>query len=328
MREDKAMRERINQISKELGIPTKKVLDFLFVLQSGIPVENNELVQRIGVSKNALNQAKELLSSLLKPPSKNTQLAESAVKEIGVIFDPDYKPEESLWSLLENGYYRRSVELLEKYADQRPSSDRKYDQFTATIETTARRASILNFFEDVQGKRLLFLGDDDFTSVAVANLHTASEVTVLDIDNRIIDKIDSISKSAKLEINSGDYDARKTLPLTYSGKFDVVFTDPPYTTEGIKLFVSRAVQALDLSNQTARIYVCYGNSDRAKERFLPIYEVFGASGLMIRWVFDKFNRYQGAESIGSASSLFILEVTSKTKPLIIGNYDGSIYTNN
>ena len=325
---DKGMIERINHIAEQTGIPAKKIMDVLFILQTGEPMENNELLQRAGVSKNALNQAKELLSSLLKPPSKSTQLDESVIREVQSLFGPDYKSEEALWSLLENEYYRKSVELLEKYADQRPSPDRKYDQFTATVETTARRASLLNFFEDVRGRRLLFLGDDDFTSVAVANLHTASGVTVLDIDNRITDKIDSISKSERLDINSGNYDARKTLPLSYSNKFDAVFTDPPYTTDGIKLFVSRAVQALDLSNQTARIYVCYGNSDRAKERFLPIYEIFSASGLMVRWIFDKFNRYQGAESIGSASSLFILEATSKTKPLITGNYDRPIYTNN
>lgn len=328
MREERAMRERIDQISKEIGIPTKKVLDFLFVLQSGKPVENNELLQRVGVSKNALNQAKELLSSFLKPPSKNTQLDEKTVQKVQSLFEPDYKPEEALWSLLEDDYYRKTVELLEKYADQRPSPVRKYDQFTATVETTARRAGLLNFFEDVRCKRLLFLGDNDFTSVAVANFQTASRVTILDIDSRILDKIDSISKSEKLDINSGHYDAGKTLPSSYSGKFDVVFTDPPYTTEGIKLFVSRAIQALDLSNQTARIYICYGNSDRAKERFIPINEVFSSSGLMQRWVFDKFNRYQGAESIGSASSLFVLDVTSKTKPLVTGNYDRPIYTNN
>lgn len=48
---------------------------------------------------------------------------------------------------------------------------------------------------------------------------------------------------------------------------------------------------------------------------------------MVRWVFDKFNRYEGAESIGSASSLFVLEVTPRAKPLIRGNYDRPIYTN-
>lgn len=322
------MRERINQISKEIGIPTKKVLDFLFALRTGKLVENNELLQRVGVSKNALNQVKELLSSLLKPPSKSTQLDESAIREVQALFGLDYKPEEALYSVLDDENYRKCVELLKKYKDQRPSPDRKYDQFTSTIETIARRAGLLNFFEDVDGKKLLFFGDDDFTSVAVANFHTASGITVLDIDNRILETIGSISKNEELGINSDNYDARKPLPVPYFGKFDVVFTDPPYTVDGIKLFVSRAIQALDPSNQTARIYVCYGNSDRAKERFLPIYEVFNASGFMVRWVFDKFNRYQGAESIGNASSLFILEVTSNIKPLITGNYDRPIYTNN
>ncbi|MDP3954733.1 MAG: bis-aminopropyl spermidine synthase family protein [bacterium] len=324
----KTIRERIYQISKETGIPTKKLLDFLFVLRIGKLVENNELLQRVGVSKNTLNQVKELLFSLLKPPSKSTQLDESAIREVQSLFGPDYKPEEALWSILENEKSRKSVELLGKYINQRPSPERKYDQFTAIVETTVRRAGLLNFFEDIKGKRLLFLGDDDFTSVAVANFHSASEITVLDIDNRMLGKIDSISKNENLGINSDNYDARKPLPVSYSGKFDVVFTDPPYTTDGIKLFVSRAIQALEPSNQAARIYICYGNSDRAKERFLPIQEIFTASGLMVRWIFDKFNRYQGAESIGSASSLFILEVTANTKSLIFGNYDRPIYTNN
>lgn len=328
MSANKTMHERINQVSKETGIPIKKVLDFLFILRTGESVENNELLQRVGVAKNALNQAKELLSSILKPPSKATQLNEGSTQEVQSLFGPDYKPEEALWAVLENDDYRKSADLLKKYADQRPSQERKYDQFTATIETTARRASLLNLFEDVRDKRLLFLGDDDFTSIAVANLHTASSITVLDIDGRILDKIGLISKSEKLDINSGNYDVRKTLPPSHFSKFDVVFTDPPYTTDGIKLFISRAIQALDISNQAARIYVCYGNSDRAKERFLPIYEVFSASGLMLRWVFDKFNRYNGAESIGSASSLFVLDVTSKIKPSITGNYDRPIYTNN
>lgn len=322
------MRERIIQISQKIGIPTKKALDFLFVLQTGKPVENNELLQTIGVSKNALNQAKKLLSSVLNPPSKSTQLEESALQEIKSLFMPEYKPEEALWTIFEDEFYKKSVKFLERYIGQRPAPERKYDQFTATIETTARRASLLNFFEDIAGKKILFLGDDDFTSVAVANCHTASKVSVLDVDDRILDGIAFISREENLGIATSNYDVRKSLPASYSGRFDVVFTDPPYTTGGIRLFASRAIQALNPSNKAARIYVCYGNSDKAKERFLPIYEAFNSLGLMIRWAFDKFNRYQGAESIGSASTLFVLDVTSKTKPLVTDNYDEPIYTNN
>lgn len=333
---DKDMRKRITQISKETRVPTKKVLDLLFALRTGEPIENNELVQKTGVSKNALNQAKTLLSPFLKPLlspflkplSKNTQLDASAIQEVQSIFGAGYKPEEVLWSILEDENCRRSIELLEKCTDQRPSPKRRYDQFTATIETTAKRASLLSFFEDVESKRLLFLGDDDFTSVATANLGEAERVVVLDIDERILGEIRNVSKNHGLGIETVKYDARQKLPNELVDKFDVVFTDPPYTTEGVGLFVSRAVELLDGDNKIARVYMCYGNSDRAKERFLSIYELITNSGLMMRWVFDKFNRYQGAESIGSSSSLFIAEVTPKTKPVIRGYYDKPIYTNN
>lgn len=325
---NKNVRERINQVSRETGVPTKKVLDFLFALGTGEPVENNELIQRIGVSRNAFSQVKELLSSLLIPTSNRTQLDTETIREIQSCFERDYKPEEVLWAILEDENYRRSIELLEKYTSQRPSPERRYDQFTATIETTAKRASLLSFFGDVKGKKLLFLGDDDFTSVAVANIGGAKKVMVVDIDGRILSKIETASRNHGLGIETIKYDARQKLPTELRDEFDVVFTDPPYTTEGIQLFVSRAVELLDRNNRAARVYACYGNSDRAKERFLPIYEVFTNSGLMMRWVFDKFNRYQGAESIGSSSSLFVAEVTPKAKPIIKGNYDRPIYTNN
>jgi len=324
----KTMRERLNQISKETGVPAKKVLDLLFALRNGEAIENNELVQKIGVSRNALNQVKEKLASVLEPVSKVTRLNASRIQEIQAIFDEGYKPEEVLWAVLEDDNHRQAVELLKTVSVKRPSPERKFDQFTATIETTARRASLLHFFGDIEDRNLLFLGDDDFTSVAVANIGRAKGMTVVDIDGRILSEIEAISGNHNLGIKTVHYDARKKLLTELRGKFDVVFADPPYTTEGIELFTSRAIESLDKSNKAARIYICYGNSDRAKERFLPIYEILANSGLMTRWVLDKFNRYHGAESIGSASSLFVTEVTSKIKPTIRGNYDKPIYTNN
>lgn len=322
------MKERILQVSKETGIPTKKVWDFLLTLRGGELVENNELLRRLGVSKNALNQAKEMFADLLEAPSKDTKLKSETLSQVTSLFSAEYKPEETLWGSLETKKYHQVLEILGRHKDKRPTPERKYDQFTATMETTARRASLLDQNEDIAGKRLLLLGDDDFTSVALSIFRTASNVTVLDIDDRILDNIGRVAREENLKIDLENYDARKALPDRYKQQFDVIFTDPPYTPEGIKLFVSRAIQALDPQNQSARIYLCYGNSDRAKERFLPIYELLTSSGLMVRWTFDKFNRYGGAESIGSASSLFVLDTTSKTQALVTNNYDKSIYTNN
>lgn len=314
------------EVSKRTGIPIKKILDLFFILSSGSPVENNELLRRVGVSGNVLGQVKKALLPFLRPASKNTVLKPEAVEDVQRLYEQSYKVEESLWLPIEDGRFQETVKLIAGCQKSRPVPKREFDQFSATPETTARRAALLNFFGDIRGKRLMFLGDDDITSVAVVSYGTAQEIVVLDIDERILKTIETVSAEQGFKVKTLAYDARSELPISLQGKFDVVFTDPPYTPAGMELFVSRSAQALDLKNQTARLYVCYGNSDRAKERFLPIYEVFGDSGLMMRWVFDKFNRYHGAESIGSASSLFVCETTPKTKAIITSKYDQPIYT--
>lgn len=321
------MYSRLLEVSKETGIPVKKVLEVFFLLSVGEPIGNSELLQKAGVSKNALNQVKKSLSSLLKPISKDTQLNPRALNDVKRVFSEGFTSEEELWTILEGDQFRETVNLLQSIKKKRPLPKREYDQFTATTETTARRASLLSFFGDVKGKKLLFLGDDDFTSIATASLREAERIVTVDIDERILREIQDLSNSHELDIETVKYDARKKPPKELLNEFDVVFTDPPYTPEGFNLFVSRAIETLGPSNKAARIYACYGNSDRAKERFLPIYEVLASSGLMMRWIFDKFNRYQGAESIGSSSSLFVAEITPKTKPTIKGGYDKSIYTN-
>ena len=318
---------RFLEISKETGVPVKKVLDMFFLLSTGEPMDNDELLRKVGVSKNALNQVKESLSSFLKPASKYTQLNSQGLSNTKNLFSESLVGEEELWTILENDRFEGIVKLLQSIKEKRPLAKREYDQFTATIETTARRVSLLDFFGDLKQKKLLFLGDDDFTSIATASLKEAERIVVVDIDERILREIQDLSDERGFGVETITFDARKKLPKELMAKFDVVFTDPPYTEKGFNLFVSRAIETLDPSNKAARVYACYGSSDRAKERFLPIYEVFVNSGLM-RWVFDKFNRYQGAESVGSSSSLFIAEVTPKTKSVIKGNYDKPIYTNN
>ena len=316
------------KVSKKTGVPIKRVLDMFYVLSSGEPVENNELLRKVGVARSSLNQIKEALSPLLRSSSKDTQLKEGLEQKVQTVFEADYTPEEQLFSILKDESYKKAIEILRASSNLRPSPKREYDQFTATLETTARRASLMDFFGDVRGKRTLFLGDDDFTSVAVASLKSAKEIAVVDIDERVLKGIAQMSTKHNFGIKTFRHDTREPLPRNLKSRFDVIFTDPPYTPNGIKLFVSRAIEALDNKNQDGRIYVCYGNSDRAKERFLPIYKILTDSGLMIRWVFDKFNRYLGTESIGSASTLFICDITPKTKPLVKGKFYEHIYTSN
>lgn len=324
---EEKLRQKIYSVSKETGVPSKKIGDMIWALMQG-ERENSELIRLIGVAKNALNQIKADLKEYLQPVSQNTSLNAEGLREAKDTLDDDYFPEEKMWKFIDES--ERATEIvtfLNNTAGLRPIPLRDLDQFTATTSTSARRAILMDFFGDIDQKRILCLGDDDLLSVALGKLGGAADIQVLDIDQRVVDAINDVSQSHNISTKTDVYDARDLLPRKYVGKFDVVFTDPPYTPLGIRLFMSRAVSALDPKNKAARVYVCYGNSDRAKERFLSIQKIFTDSGLFIRWIFDKFNRYQGAESIGSTSSLIICDVTPKTVVTKVDNLTGTIYTN-
>src|SRR3989344_5993346 len=310
--------------SKKIGVPVKKIVDLLTIL-SDTEIENNQLVIKTGISKNVLNQIKKELQSLFKPTSTVTALSEKGRNDSKNF--KEQKKEEEMWNVLKDNKYFEITSLFESFQELRPSPKRNLDQFTATIETTVTRGALLNFFGDVRGKNILFLGDDDLTSISTALFGNAHEISVLDIDKDILHEIKLTSSRYNVSINTTQYDARMQLPNNHKGKYDVIFTDPPYTSNGIKLFLSRAISALNTNNLAARVYVCYGTSDRSKERSLPIQETISQQGMITRWIFDKFNRYQEAVSIGS-SNLYICEVSSRTKPIIKNDYHEPIYTNN
>jgi hypothetical protein len=211
---------------------------------------------------------------------------------------------------------------------ERSKPKRQFDQFYSTIDTAIKRSALMNSQADIKNKRILFLGDDDFTSIPVSRYNLAERIVVLDIDSDILEKIKIIALKERLNLEIKKHDLRNKLPAELEKKFDVVFTDPPYTEEGVRLFISRAIQALDPKNLSARLYFCFGGSDLSKERYLPIYKIINDSGLMPRFIYDKFNKYYGAESIGNSSSLILCDTTPKTKSLIQGKFNGKIYTNN
>jgi predicted methyltransferase len=327
MDEKKKVYFQFLKTAKETGVAVKKILDLFWYLLKYGAIENNQLVQILGVAKNPLNQVKQSLSHYLDPASRTTSLKKETVNQLKSFFDQNYLTEESLLSVIgQTPIYKQSIEFFNSIKNKRILPKREYDQFLATVATSARKAAILDFFADILQKRILFLGDDDFISLVVAKTKKAQQITVVDIDDAVLQKIREIADKQKLSLQTVKHDLRKPLPKELNNKFDVVFTDPPYAANGVALFASRAIEALDKDNQTARIYLCFGNSDRAKERFLPIQEQLTKMGLILRWIFDKFNRYDGAESIGSTSSLYIAEITPKTRPLIKGEYEKPIYT--
>jgi predicted methyltransferase len=140
----------------------------------------------------------------------------------------------------------------------------------------------------------------------------------------MLESIEFFAKKHDYPIQTVLHDLRNPLPNNLLNSFDVVFTDPPYTASGISVFLNRGIQALRKA-PTSRLYFCYGNSDRARERELKIQSLVTEKGLLIREKLYRFNAYVGAESIGSVSSLCRCDLTPQTRSNEIS--EKNIYTN-
>jgi S-adenosylmethionine/arginine decarboxylase-like enzyme len=193
---------------------------------------------------------------------------------------------------------------------ERPKPKREFDQFLATAETVAKRVTKFEERDDLRGRRILFLGDDDLDSLAVAATHQPAEIVVLDIDNDILLTIQKTAQAKGYKnLKVFKYDARKSLPKELIGQFDAVFTDPPYTPSGFGTFLARLCSA---ATRDATIYVCYGYTQKELERPLKIQKLISDWGLLIAEKQEGFNEYTGAKSIGNHSSLYILKKTPQT----------------
>jgi len=310
----------IEAIALKVGLKRAEVEGLLALLKDG-DKENRALLQITGLSKSILDDFRRHLAPYLKKSSSFTALNEEGKKILKNVSLSHY-----FWD-----YYffrepdERFLAIWEKYKKDFLSDKRKWDQFRATKETVWRRSELMKRRGDLLGRHILFLGDNDLTSIAVAMKKEAKRIFVADIDSDVLRTIEKISNKEEWGVETFKYDARHRLPPHLRQRFDIVFTDPPYTPTGVGLFLSRAVAALK-PLPASRLYFCYGQSDRARERSLAIQAMVQEMGLLIEERLVKFNRYFGAASIGSASALYINSITPQTKPKVSGEFAGKIYT--
>ena len=289
---------------------------FLYHLSKKSKISTRELIRQTGLPETFLYSLLKNNSDILEPPSRYLVVKSALRSKI-------LKDAKASINSIQNIDKDFLKENILKATSLRPVPNRSLDQFFATPATTYRRAKLMAKMGDIYNRRLAFLGDDDLTSVACALTHQAKSITVFEIDDRLIDLIRDISEKLNLNITVVKQDLTNPLDKKYFASFDTVFTDPPYTPGGISLFANCAVELL-APQFTSRLYLCYGNSDRAREREVVIQNLFSNFGFIIHSKLFQFNHYSGAQSIGSRSSLYLLDWTPKLKT-INSSYD-KIYT--
>lgn len=190
-----------------------------------------------------------------------------------------------------------------------PAPRKRLDHVQATPGTLVRRVKWLTERFDLAGRAVLFAGDHDLTSLLLARVVPDAELTVADIDEDLLAYIDSRGATGhgSRRVRCAWADFRSGLPPALTEAADVVFTDPPYTPEGLGLFLSRSVSALSRRDSGARIVVAYGHSRRRPDLGLAAQREIARQDLVVDAMLPAFSRYTGAQAVGSASDLYCLQ---------------------
>ena len=309
------MFEIVKQLKKaNPDLKEQEIEGVLFILKSSFKLKNNDLITLTGLPKETLKTFKASMSNLLEKSDDYIKVNEEGSKILSSLNLNPY-----LWTLVNIA----SPEVADKIQQIRHEiflkEKREFDQFFATHDTTSSKAAILNEKGMVAGKNIAIFGDDDLVSIALGLKYPVyNKITVFDIDDEILNTVKTVASELGLKnIETIQYDARKELPHNFESVYDVVITDPPYTASGISLFVNRGIQLLNKAKDFSGryIFLFYGNSFKSPEKTLKVQELILNYRLLIEDKIDKFARYSGAESVGNASSLYILKLTPFTSTL-------------
>jgi N4-bis(aminopropyl)spermidine synthase len=225
---------------------------------------------------------------------------------------------------------------INEVLNERPDADFSLDQSHATSDTVINRMLYLLKKGDLEGRKILFLGDDDATSLIIGSLDIVEEITVIDIDPHVIDFLSVKANNLSIKnYNVVSHDLRDPLPSNLFNKYDLVITDPPYTNEGLRLFLKRAQQALRTKIQIdkdqhdvigKKCLLSFGN--KPPNELLHVQLSILDHGFIINEMIPYFNLYKGASILGQFSHLYYLQLT-KQKSSLSHNFDqrlNPIYT--
>lgn len=296
----------ISKLAIDLDLREADILEFLTIICTHPDIELKELLHLAGLPETQLKRLLKSFSTLFESSTQKVVVKTTELGKLEAFLNSiDFK-------VIDESDEEKIIKILKEVSERRGPAKRQYDQFFANLDTVIDRALLLKKQGNLYKRKLLFLGDDDLTSIAAAVIAQDCQFLVLDIDEELLKLINEINQKYSLRINTQLFDLRNAPTQEMRNQFDLVFTDPPYTPQGVSLFLNQAITFLKKS-LVSQIYLCFGTSARAKEREVVIQKIINERGLVIDEKIPGFNKYFGAESIGSTSSLYILTYTPQSK---------------
>jgi predicted methyltransferase len=219
---------------------------------------------------------------------------------------------------------------LRALAELAPAARAELDQCHCTVETKVRRVLAMYEAGALGGRRVVLLGDDDLTSLAlklvVERLGRPAALlglVVVDVDPAVVEFLRSVLAGSRFPVDARVHDLREPLPADLGGIADTVFTDPPYTSAGAELFLSRAAEAT--AGRAGRdVFLAFGAC--RPDEALAVQRAIAEMGFVVRRLLPNFNDYVGAGVRAGTSHLYQLRTTSNLLARVRGRYDGPLYT--
>jgi N4-bis(aminopropyl)spermidine synthase len=212
---------------------------------------------------------------------------------------------------------------MARLIEHAPAPRRDLDQIPATAVTVLKRGHYLLRSFDLRGAHVLCVGDHDLTSLGLflAGGAAGLRVSVVDIDEPLLEYVDTEAGRRGFGIRCYFADLRLGLPAALHDSSQLIFTDPPYTPEGVHLFVVRSLQAL-ADQRNGRVLVAYGFGERQPALGLAVQQALSPLHLAYEAVLPGFNRYAGAQAIGSTAALYLLRPSGRSGSAARASADG------
>ena len=312
-------------IKAQLAEGMEGIRSILLIMYRFPILKNKKVAQKTGIAIPALAAARgELVKADIIADKKF--LGEKGKKwvesNLNLVLDYDPFPNTFNFTLDEIPQEFSYLKEIQTYLNDRPKAEYALDQSHANLLTILKRTFYLLKRGEIEGRKIIFLGDDDATSIAVALTGLAKEITVLDVDERILDFLSKVALDKSLiNFNIIHHDLRNPCPKEIQNNYDLVVMDPPYTNEGLRLFLKRAREVLK-SNITIKgklypvigkkCFLCFGN--KPPEETLKVQLSILDHGFIVKEMLPNFNHYAGASIIGQFSHLYYLQsvITTNT----------------
>lgn len=209
---------------------------------------------------------------------------------------------------------RKDIEGVAQFiSKQRPASNTLIDQCPITPIDLARRVElILEYLPLMKDRKILFVGDDDLASAVLNKIDNNCLITLLDIDERIIDVIRKncdkncprLIKKNLIDIMDG-----KVGDPLLEEVFDCFVTDPPYTEAGYRYFLGYGLNHLK-SSGIALIAVPHMNLEEWSDELLyKVETLLLESGCLIERILPAFALYEHEDAV--ISSMIIAKKVTK-----------------